>query len=240
MEDDLIKKYFQEDLSETEEQALSEKLLASTEDALRFGEEAHARYTRYGLPEPEWSKPLPGFAAAARPASVALHLTYMSLKVLAALLGLALTGVVAFGLWRAFAPVPVDTESASPDLSSSVSPAPPVMPARIHKVHSTLPSMKTPLVVPVLTPIDLDHPSGKPFSDLSITVHKVAAGAVTVQVTTLEGESLVPLYRGFLQPGNWGFEWNGQLSDGQAAASGYYQIQLNSGSAIQKKVIQIQ
>ncbi len=236
MENDLIKKYFQEDLSEAEEKALSEKLLASTEDALRFGEEAHARYARYGLPEPELSKPLIGFAASTPSVSAALHLTYLGLKVLAALLGLALTGVVAFGLWRAFAPVSVDSGTQTPDLPA----APLVTPAQIHKVHSGTSSMKTLRVVPVLTPIDLDHPSGKPFSNLSITVHKVAAGAVTVQVTTLEGKSLVPLYRGYLEPGNWGFEWNGQLSNGQAAASGYYQIQLDSGSAAQKKVIQIQ
>jgi hypothetical protein len=237
VENDLIKKFFQEDLSEAEEKALGEQLLSSTEDALRFGEEAHTRYASYGLPEPEWSKPLvPALGqAAASPAT--LHFAYIGLKVLAGLLALAVAGVVAFGLWRAFAPVPMDSGSPAPALQDSQAPL--LAPSQIHKVHFPSP-VKAPLVVPVLTPIDMDHPSDKPFSNLSITVHKVSAGAVTVEVTDLEGQGLLPLYRGFLQPGNWGFEWNGKLGNGQAASPGYYQIQMDSGSVSQKKVIQIQ
>ena len=52
--DDLIKKFFQEDLSESEEKALSEKLLSSVEDAVRFGQHAEASYHYFGLPEPHW------------------------------------------------------------------------------------------------------------------------------------------------------------------------------------------
>jgi hypothetical protein len=236
VENDLIKKFFQEDLSEAEEKALGEQLLSSTEDALRFGEEAHNRYASYGLPEPEWSKPLaPVFDPAASPAS--LYFAYLGLKILAGLLALSVAGVVAFGLWRAFAPVAVDSGSPSP--ASLDSQALLLAPSQIHQVHSP-PTVKAPSVAPNLTPIDMDHPSGKPFSNLSITVHKVSPGAVTVEVTDLEGHSLLSLYQGFLQPGNWGFEWNGKLGDGQAASPGYYQIQMDSGAASQKKVIQIQ
>jgi hypothetical protein len=50
---DLVEKFFKEDLTEAEHQALNESLLASDEAALKFEETAKAAYHRYGLPEPE-------------------------------------------------------------------------------------------------------------------------------------------------------------------------------------------
>jgi hypothetical protein len=56
---DLVEKFFREDLTEAEHQALGESLLASDEAALKFEETAKAVYHRYGLPEPEphWPDP---------------------------------------------------------------------------------------------------------------------------------------------------------------------------------------
>ncbi len=49
---DLIDKFFSEDLTEAEEQALGEALMASDEQALKFGRLAEEAYARYGLPDP--------------------------------------------------------------------------------------------------------------------------------------------------------------------------------------------
>lgn len=51
---DLIEKYFQEDLTETEEKALGDEILSSEETALRLGEKAEEAYKSLGLPEPVW------------------------------------------------------------------------------------------------------------------------------------------------------------------------------------------
>jgi flagellar hook assembly protein FlgD len=93
--------------------------------------------------------------------------------------------------------------------------------------------------VPLLTPIDASENPGRVFSDLAVTVHKAAAGAVTVQVFTLEGSPVALLYQGGLQPGTWVFDWNGKTQAAQAASPGYYEIRLESQSGTQKKIIQI-
>lgn len=63
MADDLIIKFFREDLTEAEEAALAGRLSSSVEDALRFGKHAETAYLHYGLPEPKWpgGPPPPGF-----------------------------------------------------------------------------------------------------------------------------------------------------------------------------------
>lgn len=50
---DLVEKYFQEDLSEAEQEALSGSLLSSEDSALRFERMSQEAYLRYGLPEPK-------------------------------------------------------------------------------------------------------------------------------------------------------------------------------------------
>lgn len=52
---DLILKFFREDLTEAEQQALSDSILSSEEEAMRLTEEAAKAYQRYGLPEPQWA-----------------------------------------------------------------------------------------------------------------------------------------------------------------------------------------
>ncbi|MGH7738876.1 MAG: hypothetical protein ACREL1_01900 [bacterium] len=241
--DDLIQKFFQADLTEAEEQALSDQLKNFTEEALRFGEEAEARYIRAGLPEPQLPRPLSIPAAAGGSAVSVMAWVHGGLKILVWILGIALASVVAFGLWRNFVPQTPAQNSTSPvpGMKAQVSTGLRHFVIARRDIHPvSAPSTVPTGLVPVLTPVDLNHPLGRTFSALSITVHKVSAGPVTVQVLTLDGKPLVPLYRGLLKPGNWGFEWDGKLADRSIAASGYYQIQLNSGSGPQKKIIQIQ
>jgi len=49
---DLVEKFFAQDLTEAEERALGEALMASDEQALKFGRLAEEAYARYGLPDP--------------------------------------------------------------------------------------------------------------------------------------------------------------------------------------------
>src|SRR5258708_34686843 len=54
---DLIEKYFKEDLTEAERQALRKELLTSDNAAESFGERAEEVYRALGLPEPRWTGP---------------------------------------------------------------------------------------------------------------------------------------------------------------------------------------
>lgn len=56
---DLVEKYFQQDLTEAEQEALSGSLLSSDETALKFERMAGEAYARYGLPDlqPHWTDP---------------------------------------------------------------------------------------------------------------------------------------------------------------------------------------
>jgi hypothetical protein len=56
---DLVEKYFKDDLTEAEQQGLSEFLLGSEEAALKFETLAKEAYLRYGHPEPQprWDDP---------------------------------------------------------------------------------------------------------------------------------------------------------------------------------------
>ena len=58
---DLVEKFFRDDLTEAEQQALSDTLLNSDEAALKFEETAKQAYLRYGFPEPKprWTDPPP-------------------------------------------------------------------------------------------------------------------------------------------------------------------------------------
>ena len=51
---DLIEKFYREDLTEAEEQALGETLSTSEDAAEKFGALAEATYYRFGHPKPEW------------------------------------------------------------------------------------------------------------------------------------------------------------------------------------------
>ncbi|HET9869259.1 MAG TPA: FlgD immunoglobulin-like domain containing protein [bacterium] len=218
MADDLIQKFFRDDLTEAEEKALSERLQGSTEDALRFGEEAEKRYQAYGLPDPEPPRPL------ARPMpEPPVHFLWLHavLKALAVLLGLAVAGVVVLGVWRAF--VPPD-DKAAPPLPAASSPG---LSDEAVVLQPSRPAAAARRTVPTATP------------DLSITVHKASTGPVTVQVLDMDGQTLRSLYQGILRQGDLSFEWDGKLADGSPAPSGLYRIRLESGGAPQEKIIRI-
>ena len=71
MADDLILKYFRDELTEAEEALLSERLFSSVEDAVRFGQMAQNHYYLCGLPVPHWPGGGPASGAAHSPSGPA-------------------------------------------------------------------------------------------------------------------------------------------------------------------------
>lgn len=75
--------------------------------------------------------------------------------------------------------------------------------------------------------------------ELSVVVGAQAKTLVTVRILNHEGKEVRDLYTGFVQPGHWSFQWDGDLSDGVPAPAGEYQIDVQSGALHQTKDIQI-
>jgi hypothetical protein len=261
MADDLIIKFFTEDLTEAEEQALSDKLASSSEEAVRFGQHAEASYRHYGLPEPQWRGggpprgffPRPGFGPGIWP----------PMTLLAVFLGWLGWHFLALSRWRESEPTPQRVASEAPrpqglqdssevipekikrPIESLDLPDKPSSPAReegrekesgvISKPEKTLAPL-SPLTA-VLTPVNVTAQPHHPHSNLEVMVRRSSPGQVTVEVLNPLGTPVVLLYQGLLQPGNWAFDWNGRLGDGSPVPPGIYHIQVQSGSILQSRSV---
>jgi hypothetical protein len=282
---DLVDQYFQEDLTEAEQQALSEFLLVSEEAALKFEALAKESYLRYGHPEPQpkWNDPpsppsVPGtgwgpwlwtpvvilglgalyhFLQANQVSSPQKGLVSQAQNqaVLTAYTGLpkaapvsekqftekkvknidldpgSNNGEKAQGAFQEVSSVsgqrvPLDSEIPTPQLQKAEIPQAAVL---SHPVPSA-----------GATPVNLDLNPTKTYSNLSVVVNQSQLGFISVRLTDPRGAEIKRLYLGNLGPGNWVFEWDGKLPNGLAASPGYYQIEVKSGSFIQRKSIQIQ
>lgn len=254
MPDDLIIKFFKEDLTEAEEQALSDRLASSVEEALRFGQHAEASYRFYGLPEPQWrgSQPPSGF------------FPFSGLK-LGLWLGLTLlAGLSVWGLWKyrsqeqifftALFQEPRPTSAVDPASHLGAVPREPTSshiskPAESHlestegeAAASAISSheVQAPAAPPSsLTPLNTEVQAHHPHTNLEVMVKQAKPGLVTVRVLGPDGSQAVMLYQGDLQPGSWAFDWNGRLADGEAPPGGTYQIQVISGAVTLGKSVSI-
>lgn len=103
-------------------------------------------------------------------------------------------------------------------------------------VVSDAPSLPARSVIP----INADLNPTRSYTNLSVEVGLSALGYVTVRVVNNQGLEVVHLYQGALNPGHWVFEWDGKLPNGAALPPGFYQIEVRSGSYVQRKPIQIQ
>ena len=232
---DLIVKFFQEEMTQAEEQALSDRLLSSTEEALRFGEQAEKAYLGFGLPEPRW----PGGG----PPSAPWTHGPMVLKPLIWAGALLTAGLVGFILWRHHQvnpPVPLASTAPAPVLSIPVSKAvhPKIKrtPALAVPIVAVKPVYSTPLT-PVSTPVELAVKNPKAFSNLSVVVRRTSPGKVRVTVMKPDDSTAVLLYEGLLPSGKWVFDWDGKFANGQMAPPGFYRIQVESGPVVQNKTI---
>lgn len=235
MADDLIIKYFREDLTEAEEKALSALLSSSVEEALRFGQHAEAAYRHYGLPEPRQRGDRP-------PGGLSGHWTQLGILIFLIL------GSLAWAFWPQ-APAPpsepkpavflkgpekIRTQAAPPEDVPNENPEPG---PRGVAVLPEAPSKPEPpprgSVVPIIVPPRV-HRS---HSNLEVVVHRSKSASVKVCVLDPDGAQAVLLYQGVLGPGTWAFDWNGKLVDGAAPPPGTYQIQVMSGSVTQSKKV---
>jgi len=225
---DLVEKFFHEDLTPAEEEALSRQLLKSDRAALKFEAKAKTLYLSFGLAEPIMSWPkhgsLPwhgGASHAAGKGGILLHLGHLGHWIWPSLLAVGLTGSVL--TWRHDHPKPLRA------LSSAVSPLPATPVAEVR--------FKAPKGV---TPIPLQTVPPQSFSSLSITVSQAKQGLVVVRVLDLSGAQILSLYRGDLGAGNWLFQWDGKLTNGLPASAGLYRIEVQAGAFVQRKDVQIQ
>ncbi len=255
MADDLIVKFFREDLTEAEEAALGERLSSSVEDALRFGQHAEASYRHYGLPEPAW--PGGGLPPGFLPGAGWKLGVWMGLALL--------SGLGAWGLWKHWAPVKTacsallqgwgqDSQAPPTEAPASIQPkvlkheappgilpgptgqgetAPETSPAKDFAPAASSP----PEASPMLTPVHLSALTRHPHTNLEVVVKRDKPGDVTVRVVGPDGALAVMLYQGTLQPGRWAFDWNGRLAEGGAPRPGTYQIQVLSGGVTLRKNI---
>ncbi|HVZ80705.1 MAG TPA: FlgD immunoglobulin-like domain containing protein [bacterium] len=253
MADDLIIKYFRENLTESEEEALAERLRTSTEEALRFGQHAEASYRHYGLPEPQWTgaPPPPGFPGAGG-LGMKLWLPLALAVGSMGWIGWHFAGTM--GKERPLSP-PSAAVSGPPAPSSKAQASAPGWEQEIpDEVREDAPSpqedvegrdlsdrpavpasagTKPALLAPVPASAHRTH------SNLEVVVNRTKPGNLTVEVLDPEGRQAVLLYQGTLPPGSWAFDWDGNLGSGQKAAPGTYRIQVESGAVTQSKRVVI-
>jgi hypothetical protein len=263
MADDPIVKFFREDLTQAEEQALSDKLASSSEEAVRFGQHAEASYRYYGLPEPEWRGggppsgffPRPGF----RP------VIWLSVALLAGFLGWFSWHILTLSRGKGNGAVPAQQKITSqaqtppglPDSNEAVpetmtrpseSTALPDKPSGFAQEQSpggqsgafskpTPPWEGSMPLTAVSTPVNVTAQPHHPHSNLEVMIRRSSPGQVTVEVLNPSGTPVVLLYQGLLEPGNWAFDWNGRLGDGSPAPPGTYHIQVQSGSILQSRSV---
>lgn len=248
---DLIGKYFDAELTEAEDAALSAQLESSEDAADRFVEKAEAVYFSYGLKEPREIGRWRLFGRA----------SWVGWLLVAALLG-------GWGLWRSRVQT---APPMTPQVALSTEPVAKAQTtvletsraggAKAKEREATKPDTRAhaavvPTEVPTRT-IAPARPMGPPpnpgFSvearNLRVVVVKEATGALTVMMRGPEGTGtrhvegtgsggvvvrvlaanqveVRRLYEGPLQTGKWAFQWDGVMSNGKMAPPGTYHIEV--------------
>ena len=260
---DLIEKYFKEDLTEAERQALREELLSSDNAAEKFGERAEEVYRALGLPEPHWTGP-----DRFRPISSYHRWKWLGFGIFF----LGIIGTMGWFLWKRNGPpqaiisapnlemTPMALHPSKSDKKAKVASSDrPLTVARVQPLRlqpglipSTIMVSKpvtasaapTPpalaVMSPRFTPVNVDQSPGASFSSLSVQLRRATAGFISVRVLDANGTEVMPLYNGNLPAGSWGFTWDGLLRNGLVAPPGKYSIEVRAGSWIQVKEILVQ
>jgi hypothetical protein len=208
---DVVDKFFREDLTEAEEQALSDALWTSDEHALRFGGLAEEAYARYGLPEPSSAGPGAGASSLG---------TW----------GVVLLVVVGTALYCLRKPA----EVPPPEPVVVVPSAAPLAEGR-PKAPAVKPKPRPRPAVPAPT-----VPPATSYTLLKVVVTQDATGPVVVRVLSPGGEEVRRMYDGTLAAGQWAFRWDGKLADGMMARPGTYTIEINNGRTVQTRKVLVQ
>ena len=261
---DLVEKYFHQDLTEEEDRVLTQELLNSDEASEKFLRLAEEAYVRYGLPAADWEGPLPRilpkpragwnrwFTLSALVLGLASGFYYLhhwkpwAPPVQASPQSQSTAGNSGFrkllqetGSTTTRPPTSGEVYSSSWESpqgtdSPETNPAPSVPSAGLPgnaTDRSTTPSESL---------STQPGPSGFPaYSKISVDVSLSGPETLMVRVLDHHGTAVALLYSGPLAAGQWSFQWNGKTSEGSPASPGYYQIEIKSGSNIQRKNVQI-
>src|SRR5579859_8069653 len=219
---DLIKDFFERDLSDAEEQQLAEILAAFPDHSLRFAELARQVYRQTGLPEGDNSH---GFGGGSFWVTLGLFFPL----ILRSVLILGMTGFSAYLLLRVFQayqnpPPPLPSIPAVVDQQKIPSRKP-----RSHvEAHPVLSAAKPESANPVsVKPLQaVTHPEmvkpvpykpGQSYEGLDVIVEQKAAGLLTVRTLNSSSQEVRLLFAGMLAPGKWDFLWDGKLENGKMA-----------------------
>lgn len=263
---DLVEKYFRQDLSEEEDRVLTQELLNSDEASEKFLRLAEEAYVRYGLPPADWEGPIPRILPNP-PAGGWNHWFGLSMIVLGLAAGFyywyhwrSLASVVQAPsrTWVAAGNSDLKKTSkkvgsttvqhsshgeiissfsreSSPDDPSSKANAAPNGRGEGAPGSATSGSPSPP--APLSSQASQSDASA--YSKISVDVSLSGPETLAVRVFDHHGTPVALLYSGPVAAGQWTFGWNGKTSAGAAAPPGYYQIEVKSGSNIQRKNVQI-
>jgi hypothetical protein len=214
---DLIEKFFQADLTEAEENLLSERLLGQEGDADRFAVMAEAKYRSYGLPEPVLG------------GGQGNGFLKQGAKALLLLLGgAALLGAACWVLCRSM-DCPAEPVYKSPSVEEALVPRTEEAPS----APSRKVAKKT-LAAPIP---DRDSPAtGK---GLQIQFTMAEAGRASVRVLGKDEREVRRLFEGPMAAGSWSVTWDGLLADGQPAASGIYHVEVTTNGATKTREVRL-
>jgi len=140
---------------------------------------------------------------------------------------------------------PVKPVSAPPEVQTAAKPLKPLVPVQAaaplpgSETSGPAPKAASPASAQPPAPVNLATHPDHDYSNLSVVVDWPMRREIRVRVLDGKGGEILPLYRGLLDPGRWAFDWDGKLPDGRLAPAGEYQIEVSSGSMVQKKGIQI-
>jgi hypothetical protein len=221
--EDLVKAFFERDLSPIEEQSLDSLLESSPQDAFRLLETAKMLYSQTHLPSPENQADKFVF-------STNLFRTKLFWSLLASC-------AIAGALWWEFSKIqppaaarPVVSTFADPTFRV-LKPAIELKPKNIEP-KSLLSSPTKPVQPQIYNP-------EKKYDGLSLIVNQTAPGLMTARVLDATGNEVRLLFANLLSAGQWTFSWDGREQDGRLAPSGTYEVEIQSGNTVLRKGIKI-
>jgi hypothetical protein len=222
---DLIDKYFREDLTEAEEQLLSDQLLGSDEASSHFASLAEQKYRSYGLPEPTLGGAAGGFL---RDHGRLLALLLGAIGIFGAAIFVVLSCLRSSTSCEV---VPLQTTQPEAVLSEKVPlTTQPVIRTARQAVQRALMAVPSP-VVPSETP---DRGKG-----LQIVFKMLAPGHASVRVFAPGGSEVRRLFDGEMTAGSWTVDWDGLLADGNPALPGLYRVEVETNGKVKSREVRI-